>query len=412
MNKAKLKRTYQIANLLLATVLTAVSYNAYANTEVLIRTSFTAQENSDSFQQMGRSHQRFDGDGFHLSQAVLSTEQRLSNSWSAAAVINGYSDGEKRFGFSQAYLKYRPLTASTIKPEVKIGAFYPAISAENTDMGWLSPHFLTNSAINSWIGEELRTGGVEVSLRQNGRQVRSNWSWKILGSLFKGNDSTGTLLSWRGFALHDRQSLYDDRVNFLPTPGIVSEEGLNAPAWTDPFREIDGRFGYYVGAHLAYKRSAELKYYYYDNNADPNILDPDRIYAWHTRFHSVTLRYKYSAELTVFSQLLVGDTLMGENIVDNDFNSAYVAAAYDMAPYTIAARADWYQVNDNDNFMYDPNGSRGRAFTLSAGRKINDNVAVTGEWQVNSGTQQNLRFFQNNERFTEHLFQLALTATF
>jgi len=412
MNKAKLKRTYQLANLLLATVLAAVSYNVCANTDVLIRTSFTAQENSDSFQQMGRSHQRFDGDGFHLSQAVLSTEQRLSDSWSVAAVINGYSDGEKRFGFSQAYLKYRPLTASTIKPEVKIGAFYPAISAENTDMGWLSPHFLTNSAINSWIGEELRTGGVEVSLRQNGRQVRSNWSWKILGSLFKGNDSTGTLLSWRGFALHDRQSLYDDRVNFLPTPGIVSEEGLNAPAWTEPFREIDGRFGYYVGAHLAYKRSAELKYYYYDNNADPNILDPDRIYAWHTRFHSVTFRYKYSAELTVFSQLLVGDTLMGENIVDNDFNSAYVAAAYEMAPYIIAARADWYQVNDNDDFMYDPNGSRGRAFTLSAGRKINDYFSVTGEWQVNSGTQQNFRFFQNNERFTEHLFQLALTATF
>lgn len=103
---------------------------------------------------------------------------------------------------------------------------------------------------------------------------------------------------------------------------------------------------------------------------------------------------------------------MGENIVDSDFNSAYIAAAYDMAPYTIAARADWYQVNDNDDFMYDPNGSRGRAFTLSAGRKINDNFSITGEWQVNSGTQQNLRFFQNNERFTEHLFQLALTATF
>jgi len=412
MNSFKAKRLKANLPFLLAAAIVAVAQHASADTEVLLRTSFTAQENTASFQDMGRSHQRFDGDGFHLSQAVLSTEQRLSNSWSASAVINGYSDGEKRFGFSQAFLKYRPLTASTIKPEVKLGAFYPAISAENTDMGWLSPHFLTNSAINSWIGEELRTGGIEVSLRRNGRQVRSNWSWKVLGSVFKGNDSTGTLLSWRGFALHDRQSLYDDRVNFLPTPGIVSEEGLNAPAWTDPFREIDGRFGYYVGAHLAYKRSAELKYYYYDNNADPNILDPDRIYAWHTRFHSMTFRYKHSAELTVFSQLLVGDTLMGENIVDNDFNSAYVAAVYDMASYTVAARVDWYQVNDNDDFMYDPNGSRGQAITVSIGHKINDNFSITGEWQVNSGTQQNLRFFQNSERFTEHLFQLALTARF
>jgi hypothetical protein len=327
-------------------------------------------------------------------------------------VLNAYSDGEERLNFSQIYLKYRPLSASSIKPEVKVGAFYPAISAENTDIAWLSPHFLTNSAINSWIGEELRIGGIEVSFRQNGRQVRSNWSWKVLASLFKGNDTTGTLLSWRGFALHDRQSLYNDRLNFLPIPGVIDEDRLGAPAWTEPFREIDNRFGYYLGTHVAYKRSAEIRYYYYDNNADANVVDPDRIYAWHTRFHSLTLRYLARPELTVFSQLLVGDTLMGESIVDNDFKSGFVAAVYSMTPYTVAARADWYQVNDNDNYALDPNGSIGRAFTISAGRNVSENFSITAEWQVNSGTQQNLRFFQDSEHFTEHLFQLALTATF
>jgi hypothetical protein len=388
------------------------SITSYAETDFILRGTWALKENTPSFQDFGQNHQRFDGDGLHLSQAVISTNQRLSNSWTLSGVLNAYSDGEERLNFSQIYLKYRPLSASSIKPEVKVGAFYPAISAENTDIAWLSPHFLTNSAINSWIGEELRIGGIEVSFRQNGRQVRSNWSWKVLASLFKGNDTTGTLLSWRGFALHDRQSLYNDRLNFLPIPGVIDEDRLGAPAWTEPFREIDNRFGYYLGTHVAYKRSAEIRYYYYDNNADANVVDPDRIYAWHTRFHSLTLRYLARPELTVFSQLLVGDTLMGESIVDNDFKSGFVAAVYSMTPYTVAARADWYQVNDNDNYALDPNGSIGRAFTISAGRNVSENFSITAEWQVNSGTQQNLRFFQDSEHFTEHLFQLALTATF
>ena len=394
----------------------AFSIASYADTDFLFRGTWTLQENTQSFQNFGRNHQRYDGNGVHLSQAVISTDQRLTNDWTLSGVLNAYSDGEERLNFSQLYLKYRPLSASSIKPEVKVGAFYPAISAENTDFGWLSPHFLTNSAINSWIGEELRTGGLEISLRQNGRQVRSNWSWKVLGSVFKGNDSTGTLLSWRGFALHDRQSLYNDRVNFLPIPGVIDEERLDAPAWTEPFREIDNRFGYYFGAHVAYKRSAEMRYYYYNNNADANVVDPDRIYAWHTRFHSITLRYMPRSELTLFSQVLYGDTLMGEKIVDNDFASAYVAAALDLntvglKDLTAAVRMDWYRVIDNDNTMYDPNGSRGNAYTISVKYDITSRFSVTTEWQLNSGDQENLRFFQPSENFTEHLFQVALTAT-
>ena len=402
-----------IAVKLLAAFLSlSCALSAVAKTEVLIRGTYTAQDNAASFQQKGISHQRFDGDGIHLSQAVISSEHQVTNNWSVAGVLNAYSDGERRAGLSQFYVKYRPLTASSIKPEVKVGMFYPALSAENTDIGWLSPHFLTNSAINSWIGEELRTGGIEFSLRQNGRQVRSNWSWKVLASLFKGNDTTGTLLSWRGFALHDRQSLLNDRVNFAPIPWVVNENGLGAPAWTDPFREIDTRFGYYVGAHLAHKRNAEAKYYFYDNNADPTILDPDRIYAWHTRFHSLTLRYMANKELTIFSQFLAGNTLMGSDIVDNDFLSAYVAAAYEMNQWTFAARADWYQVIDRDQTMYDPNDSNGYALTLTTRYDFRENMAVTAEWQTNKGEQDNLTFFQNGTRFTENLLQVALTMRF
>ena len=396
--------------------LLTVSLSSKANTRFLVRGVFSSQEDNTNFQAFGSNHQRFNDDGIHLAHALLSTENLITDSISFTGAFNAYSDGEKRISFSQLYLKYRPLTAASIKPEVKLGAFYPAISAENTDFGWLSPHFLTNSAINSWIGEELRIGGIEFSLRQSGRRVGSHWSWKVLGSVYKGNDTIGSLLSWRGFALHDRQSLYNDRINFLPIPGVVDEDTLNAPAWTEPFREVDGRLGYYVGAHIAYKRSAEMRYYYYDNNADTNAIDPDRIYAWHTRFHSITLRYLPQRELTLFSQILVGDTLMGENVVDNDFQSAFVAAAYNMTAVglgdlTLAVRADWYRVTDNDDTIFDPNGSKGSAFTIGARKGITPSLSIAAEWQVNSGKQENLRSFQDGAKFTEQLFQLALTLT-
>ena len=48
---------------------------------------------------------------------------------------------------------------------MKTGAFFPTISLENDDLGWTSPYTLTPSAINSWIGDELRTIGSEAILR-------------------------------------------------------------------------------------------------------------------------------------------------------------------------------------------------------------------------------------------------------
>lgn len=386
-----------------------ISFHAFSETRLLLRGNVISAENADTFQTNDVSHQRFENNALALSQAVLVYDGMLNNDWKLHAVANGYSDGEQKIGISQLYTQYRPLSASTIKPEVKLGFFYPAMSAENTDMGWLSPHFLSNSAINSWIGEELRTFGLEASFRQNGRQVRRDWSWKVVGSLFKGNDTTGTLLSWRGFALHDRQSLHDDRINFLPIPGVVSEDGIDAPAWTDPFREIDTTTGYYAGIHLTHKRRSELRYYYYDNRADPLLVDPDRIYAWRTRFHSLTLRHMRNRNFTLFGQALIGDTLMGANIVNNDFYAAYIAATYTQGQHVFSSRLDWYQVIDRDNMIDDPNNSRGEAITVNYTYAMTPQLALSVEWQLNRGRQENLQYFTSDETFHEELLQLAFT---
>ena len=59
--------------------------------------------------------------------------------------------------------------------------------------------------------------------------------------------------------------------------------------------------------------------------------------------------------------------------------------------------------------MYDPNNSDGYALTVSTRYQIHENVAITAEWQTNKGEQDNLTFFQSNNKYTENVFQVALT---
>jgi hypothetical protein len=50
------------------------------------------------------------------------------------------------------------------------------------------------------------------------------------------------------------------------------------------FKEIDGRPGYWAGAHVRYLDRVEMRYLHYDNRADPEAYDPgNNDYAWLTR---------------------------------------------------------------------------------------------------------------------------------
>ena len=65
---------------------------------------------------------------------------------------------------TQAYLEWRPLTLSPNRYRVKIGGFYPRLSMENRGAAWTSPYTISSSAINTWIGEEIRIFGAELSV--------------------------------------------------------------------------------------------------------------------------------------------------------------------------------------------------------------------------------------------------------
>lgn len=263
------------------------------------------------------------------------------------------------------------------------------MSLENVDIGWLSPYTYTQSAINSWIGEELRTAGLELSLYSPGRARRSPWSWELHAAAYKGNDPLGTVISWRGFAMHDRQSLNLDRLEFAPYPTVIDRDIIWHPSWVEPFHEIDGRFGFYVGAHLDYYKQSNLRYYYFDNLADPLAVNSQRLYGWRTKFHSMAFQHKFSADSRIISQFMTGSTAMGYRFVYADFDAFYLMYSHKIDNHRISLRYDRFMVQEDDNMPIDINDSDGFGYTLAWRYNLNKQWQVGIEQHYNENTAPN-----------------------
>jgi hypothetical protein len=184
---------------------------------------------------------------------------------------------------------------------VRFGAFYPPFSLENGDRGWESPFTYSYSAINTWIGEEIRPIGAEWSWRRRLEGFRSNHELRAFASGFYGNDPAGTLLFWRGWSLHDRQSRLNDELSIPPRPFST------APQRLEPFMETDHRPGMYAGVEWRYARRALVQVARYDNRADPFSFR-DGQWGWGTDFDHLAVQISLPAALGVVVQSMSGTT--------------------------------------------------------------------------------------------------------
>ncbi|MFC3094877.1 hypothetical protein DRW07_18150 [Alteromonas sediminis] len=380
--------------------------------EGVIRLSSVSNNAQPSFFDKGNGIFRSDGNDLLLSQAILSTQVDVGKSLVLHSVANAYSDGDKQLGLTQAYLEYRPLSPGVFRWSSRAGLFYPRLSVENTDVGWLANHFITSSALNSWIGEELRVPGLELSLHRSGRKAKSPWSFRFDLGAYKGNDTTGTLLTWRGFAIHDRQTLHHERVEFAPLPSVISPDYFNAPSWTEPFTEVDGKVGFYVGAQAQYVRKLDIRYFIYDNRANPLKVNEQRLYAWHTKFHSLATRYLMTPNLTLSLHLMDGATEMGSRLVYADFRAAYGAFSYTQGAHKYSVRLDLFDVKEDDLVPKDYNDSHGHALTINWTYRLSNNWQVTAEGIYTKHRFENRPSLAIADKQRDYQGQLAMTYRF
>jgi hypothetical protein len=281
---------------------------------------------------------------------------------------------EQRTGIDalDAYLIYAPLAEGDWNWSAKAGAFFPPFSLENTDLGWTSPYTLTPSAIDSWIGDELRTIGGEASI---GRRTPFG-SFALAAALFCCDDPAGVLMADRGWSLDDRPTgLFEDP--HLPD-ATLDLFGRPAPDRTSIFEEIDNRIGWCAGAHWVVPSVGTLSVYRYDNDANPGAHDDD-YFAWHTRFWSAGWESHFGA-VSVLAQALRGDTTIEPAppaYSETSFQSAYALIAYDISDdWRIAGRAETFSTHRATDSLLNEDG---HALTAALSWSPRDWLRVMGE---------------------------------
>lgn len=253
-----------------------------------------------------------------------------------------------RLDLIEAFLRYHFAVAAEKELRGRVGLFFPPLSLENVGPAWTPVYTITPSVINSWVGEEVRAGGAEVTFAHVGLENEISVSGSVLGW----NDPSGSLLAFRGWAARDRQTGFHDRIPLAPLPAIRPGGVFQTQAgWTAPITEIDHRAGYYAAGSWERYQRLTVNGIYYDNRANPMAFDSGQ-YGWHTKFYDAGLDYSFGIGAQgpeLLFQFLSGNTWMG-NVAPGlpkvrvDFRSAYVlftvplGAAAVLVPLTIGSR--------------------------------------------------------------------------
>jgi hypothetical protein len=285
--------------------------------------------------------------------------------WSLGATIVGAVQGGQRTqaGLSQAYLTFRPMRRSGLAFSARAGLMWPPVSLEHEGADWHVKDSITPSAINSWIGEEVRPVAAEATLAATlgGNKLRAT------AAVMAANDTAGTLLTFRGWALHDRTTLAFNR---QPLPPLGELAGYQAP-FTHPLIDLHHGFaarpGYYAKLTWQLPVPVRVELYRYDNRANPQDVNLAPEWGWRTRFDHVGLVADLGGGAELKAQALEGRTRMGYPMpdrrwIDNRFRSAFVMLTRPIGKLGLAARADLFDTRNRGSLFdeeYDEHGWSG-----------------------------------------------------
>jgi len=311
--------------------------------------------------------------GLRLGRARLGLAQPFGDVWSAHVDVSMYDDYDRSpVGVTEAYVLFRPYPRDGWRLRVKAGGFYAPISLENRAAGWDSPYTISYSAIDAWLGIEVRTIGLEAQLDWLGTHLGHDVDLGVVGGVFGWNQGAGTVLATGGWSLTDRQTALFGRIG---PPGVPPTYGAL------PFEQYDHRAGLYGGLEAHYLDRLTVRALRYDNRADPATTDNvSGAMAWWTRFNSAGARYDGDGGWTVIAQWMNGETTIapGGMSLDWPFQAEYGLIAKRFGRHTLSARYDRFWVSTN---IPEGDGSQdGHAWTAAYAYDAGAHWRLALEW--------------------------------
>jgi hypothetical protein len=304
---------------------------------------------------------RFDAEA-HLGLDLKAGEVWLLHAHGLARAQRGAARGSQ-LGLVEAFVQYRPELTGRTRLRATAGLVFPPTSRENVEPLWASPYTLTLSALNTWIGEELRLGGAELGVAH--RTSRDDFLAAVM--VFGASDSAGALLAWRGWALGDRLSSVDETLPLPPLPTLArgAAFGDQRADGTRPIDELDGRPGFQARARWSRPGRALLQASYLDTRGDRALHRGQ--YAWDTRFASFGAELRLGPRFILVAEGAHGRTGMGAldaAHVDLDFDAGYVLASWTVSSFRLSGRYDRFQNRDRDHTA-EPGQEDGEAVTVA-----------------------------------------------
>jgi hypothetical protein len=281
-----------------------------------------------------------------LDDDSLSAQVQVGVDWRPSPFLGAHlhllarnqEDGSRRgrVGVVEGFLEEN-LNVGDDRLHLMEGAFFLPTSHENVDSLWESPYTISSSALNSWLGEELRPVGVDGSYTH---RLQRAGALTAGATVFVGNDTFGALPIDRGWTLDDDWALLGQHIP------------VNAArtTFTSVSAETDHRLGWSARAKWN-NDNGSLQLTHLDNRAD--ALKYGELHNWATRFNIVGGDYTWH-DWTAAAETGWGTTaIQGARArFSFDIRSSYLLLSRKVANLRATIRADAFESGANHDHAF------------------------------------------------------------
>ncbi len=343
----------------------------------------------------------------HLTEAGLVLTPHLGWAFGGTVAVIAQDGQDHAVDLSEAFLTYRPMPLGKLHVSARAGLFWPTVSLEHGGPEWAVRDTITPSAINSWIGEEVKVTGVEATAAT----LVGNHRLTATGALFALNDTAGTLLAFRGWALHDEKAT---AFGFQPLPPLSPFMQMAQAARTRPVIELDNKPGYYLKLAWRPPGPFELQAFHYDNRGEPEAVNAGLQWGWRTRFTHVGAILDAGRRTRLIAQGLSGTTMMGfampgRRWVDTRYRAAFLLATRTVGAGAVSARVEAFGTRSRGSELGSDNSEHGWAVTVAGHRPLGRYAALYAE-ALHIGSRRDARTeaFGIDPHQTQTVVRLAL----
>lgn len=333
---------------------------------------------------------------------------QFTNSVSASISGAWQRHQENAFDLLEAFVSFLPPQKGPVGFALRAGIMWPEISQEHTTGGaWSTVNTLTPSVINAWVGEEVKVLGIEGTVRAS----VGNGMIGLTGAVFGFDDTAGTLLSFRGWALHNEKATVFGHFKLPPLNPFIR---LLQQGKTRSFIEIDHRAGFYGRLEWRPPAPFGVAIFYYDNRGDPQAFEPTGQWGWRTRFANLSINADLGPKTRLLAQGMTGSTIMGFKTngipwVHTRFSSAYVSITQTVTnKAAVTGRVEAFRTHEMGSEMSPLESEHGWATTVALRYNFRDNLTGFAE-ALNVRSRRGVRANLGLDPFQpQTVFQLGL----